>query len=112
MPKLRLNATIPPTPWTKVPNRLLDRWMPSLTDTELRVLLALVRQTSGWNREGRPTTLSYRRLQAMTGRSSEALARALRSLRDRGLIHTQPAPALRKPKPTASESEDQQDKDK
>ncbi len=71
-----------------MPNPVLDRLLPELKDTELRVLLVLIRQTFGWNRPYRPVILSYRTLKARTGRESEAIAKAIRSLRARGLIHT------------------------
>jgi hypothetical protein len=62
--------------------------MPDLKDTELRLLLTLTRATVGWNRENRSVIMSYRTLTRKTGRSSEALAKAVASLRTRGLIHT------------------------
>lgn len=71
-----------------MPNLVLDTLLPELKDTELRVLLVLIRQTLGWNRPTRPVILSYRTLKARTGRESEAIAKAIRSLRTRGLIHT------------------------
>lgn len=99
----RIKANLPGTPWTKVPNDLFDRLMPTLRDTELRVLLALVRATSGWNREGRPALLTYRALTALTGRQSEAVANAIAALTRRGLIHILGAPARRFPKKRPSE---------
>jgi hypothetical protein len=35
-------------PRTKMPNHLVDQVMPKLRDTELRVLLVLLRYTVGW----------------------------------------------------------------
>jgi predicted transcriptional regulator len=61
--------------------------MPSLKDTELRILLVLIRQTIGWQRDGRPVVLSYKTLMKKTGRHSEAIAKALHALREAGLIH-------------------------
>jgi len=85
-------------PWTKVPNHLIDRLMPTLKDTELRILLVLVRSTSGWNREGSSVPLTYRALVSRTGRHTEAIAGALRSLRDKRLIHTPEPRKARIPK--------------
>lgn len=85
--------------------------MPKLRDTELRLLLVLLRQTTGWNREGRPVILSYRTLIRRTGRQSEALARGLDSLRDRKLIVSPRAKVPRRfrlPNSSGSESEGQQ----
>lgn len=59
--------------------------MPKLRDTELRVLLTVLRQTTGWNRGS--VTLTYEALKRKTGREETALARSIRSLEDQGLIH-------------------------
>lgn len=101
MPRITLKLPGPHVPWTSTPNLLLDNLMPSLRDTELRVLLILVRQTYGWNRESRLVILSYRTLMNRTGRHSEAIARALSSLKAKGLIEmrrTKLPPRFRKPK--------------
>ncbi len=42
-----------------VPNRLVDEVLPTLKDTELRVLLIVLRQTLGW-REGSDTRARWR----------------------------------------------------
>ncbi len=105
MPKIRLSTLIPATPWTKMPNTLLDRWLPKLKDTELRVLLILVRQTTGWRQDGAEVRLSYKALMARTGRGSEAVANALRSLAFRGLIHIPRTSLLRPSKPVVPETE-------
>lgn len=88
MPKIRLLLPKAERHWTKVPNLLIDRYLPSLRDTELRVLLVLIRFTTGWNRDGRMIQLSYSRLKSLTGRQGDAIARALTSLAMRGLIHS------------------------
>lgn len=85
--------------------------MPTLKDTELRVLLVLLRQTVGWQKTGRPVVIPYRSLKKRTGRQSEAIAGALRSLRDRELIHMRFARkqlADGNPKPDDSAFEQQQ----
>ena len=98
-------------PWTKVPNIFLDRLLARLTDTETRVLLVLLRRTAGWGRPGEEVMFSYRDLQRSTGRQSEAIARALKSLERRGLIH-RPVPGMKRSIDfaafAASETEDQQ----
>ncbi len=68
---------------TPVPNDLLDRVMPALRDTELRVLLVVVRQTLGWQawpgsaqrkeRDWMTQSQPMRR----TGRASEAVSAAV-----------------------------------
>lgn len=99
MPRIRLLLPIGRSSWTKVPNRLLDRLLPELRDTELRILLHLIRQTAGWQREGKEVRLTYRQLMEATGRRSEAVASALASLRSRGLIHVAGPHAGKSPRP-------------
>ncbi len=85
MPRLRTTVFKAHLAWTRIPNFVLDRLLPSLRDTELRILLVLLRQTVGWNRPDATVVLSYRRLKAATGRESEAISKALASLAAKGL---------------------------
>ncbi len=82
--------------WHPVPVRLVDEVMPRLKDTELRVLLIVIRQTAGWKLD-RATTgsdqrakhrdwLSHSQLCRRTGRGSDAVSRAVASLAASGLI--------------------------
>lgn len=89
---------------TPVPNCLLDGWLPELTDTELRVLLVVVRATWGWQEEqGRRQRqwLSHRLLQMRTGRSSAAVSKAIEGLVQRGLLAVESGDG--QPKLTANE---------
>ncbi len=77
---------------TPVPNELLDQVMPTLRDTELRVLLVVVRQTLGWQ-DGPKTSqgkskdwLTQSQLMRRTGRASGAVARAVDALVQADLI--------------------------
>ena len=78
---------------TPVPNDLLDRVMPMLRDTELRVLLIIVRQTRGWQVGPEPAHrkerdwLTQSQLTRRTGRASEAVSRAVDALVRMGIIH-------------------------
>ncbi|MDD5527749.1 MAG: replication protein [Patescibacteria group bacterium] len=36
---------------TQVPNIVMDEWLPDLSDTELRIILIIARQTTGWGKE-------------------------------------------------------------
>jgi hypothetical protein len=87
MPRVRLLLKTSGKGWTKTPNLLIDRLLPILRDTELRVLFVILRTTTGWNREGLPVSLTYRSLVSRTGRQSEAVSRALRRLERLGAIH-------------------------
>ncbi len=95
-------------PWHPVPIRLVDEVMPHLKDTELRVLLVVLRQTWGWQADRwsdsgrhngrhkplhrknyghkRRDWLSHRQLCRRTGRGSEAVSGAVASLSASGLI--------------------------
>ena len=73
-----------------VPNALFDDLLPTLRDTELRVLLVVIRQTAGWrDQQGRTKArdwLSHRQLVKRTGRGSEAVSGAVDRLARRGLL--------------------------
>jgi len=76
---------------TPFPNYLIDEVMPTLKDTEWRVLCVIVRQTMGWKtpQSGQRKTrdwLSQSQLQARTGRATEALSRAIDTLVRRRLV--------------------------
>ena len=75
--------------FTPMPNRFIDKVMPSLTDTAWRLLCVITRQTLGWKQadsledsDERKTSdwLTHSQLIARTGRSSEAVSRALGDL--------------------------------
>jgi len=109
-----MRATLPGTgtPWTKIPNVLADRLLPGLSDTELRVLIVLIRATTGWRRDGRSVELTYRNLTRLTGRHTEALSRAIASLGEKGLIHVLGGRPSRFPKRGAPEGERATNKDR
>ena len=67
-----------------VPSVYLDEVMPWLTDTEWRVLLVVIRQTLGWNKERDWITRSQ--MAYRTGRSQDAVTRAVEGLVRCGLI--------------------------
>lgn len=87
-----INDTLPGT--VPVPNALFDQALPSLSDTELRVLLVVFRATFGWrvlDENGRWTYkrrdwLSHRQLCQRTGRGGEAVSRAVAALVGRSLV--------------------------
>ena len=78
----------PSAPWHPLPCRLTDEVLPRLKDTELRLMLVVLRQTWGWkaDREGtdprrkRRDWLSHRQLCRRTGRGSEAVSGAINGL--------------------------------
>ena len=86
-------------PWHPVPVRLVDEVMPMLKDTELRILLVVLRQTAGWRSDRlagsashkRRDWLSHRQLCRRTGRGSGAVSAAVGSLVASGLIAVEDA---------------------
>ncbi len=74
-----------------IPRRILDELMPTLKDTELRVLLLVARQTIGRiSKDGRASKdadwLSHSQLKTRTGRASEAVSAAVDTLIRSGLL--------------------------
>jgi len=112
MPKLKLTLPPPETPWMKTPFILIDQLLPKLKDTELRILLLLLRRSqSRFRKADRALIIPYRQLMEATGRQSEAISKAIGSLSRRGLIHRhRPVTqrATHKPNKPASQSEAQQ----
>ncbi len=81
-----------PAGTTALPNALFDALLPTLSDTELRVLLVVARSTLGW-REGNGRKerdwLSHAQLCRRTGRSNTPVSSAIDSLVQRGLLLVQ-----------------------
>jgi len=71
--------------FTMIKNELLDEILrQDFSKTELKVLLAIARQTWGWQKEVDDISLS--RLSEMTGISKANLSRAVNSLSEKGVI--------------------------
>lgn len=73
--------------FTPLPNEITDRLIsdPNFSNAELRVLLVILRETTGWGRDF--TTTSYSELRELSGIGSPAtISKALRGLEGRGLI--------------------------
>lgn len=83
--------SIKPSGYTPVPNALLDDLLPRLKDTELRLLLVVMRQTLGWHgstpgQRKERDWLTQRQLIARTGCATASLSRAIDSLVQQGLL--------------------------
>ncbi len=114
MPRLRLLLPSTRQAFTKIPNYLVDKLLPSLKDTEIRLIIILLRATTGFQNEGKPVTLPYHKLKKLLGRESEAISKAIDSLRSRGLIHKPSVTrrqALRNAKHKHRQTEEQQYKE-
>jgi hypothetical protein len=97
MPRIILKIPTAKMSWTKIPNQILDQHLPTLKDTELRVLLVVIRQSLGWQQPRSMVFLSYHTLARRTGRGLAALALAIRGLEQKGLIHRPIAATARRP---------------
>lgn len=77
-------------PTIPFPAKLVDLAMPSLSDSQWRVLCVIVRQTLGWTSPGGARKerdwLSHSQLRRRTGRSGGAVSSAVETLDRRGLI--------------------------
>lgn len=78
-------------PTVPLPAYLLDAVMPSLKDTELRVLLVVARSTLGWKDPvtgGRKERdwISHAQMRRRTGRAGAAVSKAVADLAGKGLL--------------------------
>ena len=76
---------------TPVPNVVFDSHLPTLTESELKVLLVVIRQTYGWidRRTGKRKTrdrISHQQFIAKTGLSRRVLSKTLKNLIAKQLI--------------------------
>lgn len=78
---------VQPPNYTAIPNVILDA-MPSFTDAELRVVLAVCRKTFGWHKER--DAISISQLETITGLSRQGVVNALGPLLDRQIIDRVP----------------------
>lgn len=69
--------------FTQIPNSVLDA-MPSFSEPELRIILAIARQTFGWHRESAILSISF--LQKATGLSNRAIVEATKKLVVRKIV--------------------------
>ncbi len=69
-----------------LPVLFVDEVLPTLKDTELRVLLVVLRQTHVARQERASVWMTSGELRRRTGRASEAVSAAIGSLSNRGLL--------------------------
>jgi phage replication O-like protein O len=82
-------ARIPAPNYTQIPNAVLDL-MADMGEAELRVVLAIARQTFGWHKKRDKISLSQ--LTKLTGMSRPAVVNGLKAGIERGLIDRTPDP--------------------
>lgn len=77
--------SLPAPNHTQTPNALLDELLPQIDSlAELKVTLAIVRQTFGWHRDEK--VLSITRLEQLTGLSREGVVSGTRKALERGAV--------------------------
>ncbi|MBK7694781.1 MAG: replication protein [Saprospiraceae bacterium] len=76
---------------TQVPNILLDTHLPNLTESELKILLVIIRQTYGWidkftGKRKIKDRISQSQFRIKTGLSKRIISKTLKMLSDKDLI--------------------------
>lgn len=74
--------------YTQVPNELFDIYMKDMGEAELKVTLAIIRQTLGWQRKR--VTFSIGNITRLTGLSWNGATAGIEAAEQRGLIHRIP----------------------
>ncbi|MBK9715966.1 MAG: replication protein [Saprospiraceae bacterium] len=77
--------------YTQIPNKLLDTHLPNLTESELKILLVIIRQTNGWidKHTGKRKTkdrITQSQFRIKTGLSKRIISKTLKMLSDKDLI--------------------------
>jgi phage replication O-like protein O len=70
--------------YTQTPNDLFDHWLPLLKESELKVILVIMRKTFGWHKK--KDKISISQLMEKTGLSRETVIIAAKSLENKGLV--------------------------
>jgi hypothetical protein len=86
-----------PTGFVPLPHYFLVKILPSLSDTELRVLLIILSRTVGWKQKDTcpaRVRLSRVALSIATGRSNTSVSQAIEGLSSKGLIAIENAMGL------------------
>ena len=68
----------------QTPNDLIDHWLPHLGESELKILLLIIRKTFGWNKERDRISLSQ--MEKFTGLSRSNVCSGINSLVEKGMI--------------------------
>jgi len=77
--------------YTQVPNILLDTYLPHLTESELKILLVIIRQTNGWidkftGKRKTKDRITQSQFRIKTGLSKRIISKTLKMLSDKSLI--------------------------
>ncbi len=76
---------------TQYPNILVDKYLPNLTESELKMILVIIRQTNGWidKRTGQRKTrdrISHGQFIQKTGLCRKVISNTIKSLVEKDLI--------------------------
>ena len=76
---------------THVPNEVFDKWLAILTESEIKILLVIIRQTYGWidrytGRRKLRDRITRTQFMKKAGLSARIVSKTLNSLLKRGLI--------------------------
>lgn len=82
-----MSSPIPAPNYTQIPNALIGM-MPRMKEAELRVTLAIARQTFGWHRER--DVISLTQLKEMTGLSRQGVINGIECGIQHGLVERRP----------------------
>lgn len=77
-------SKLPAPNYTQIPNIILDDLLPKMGEAELRVILAIARQTFGWHKASDRISLSQ--LQEITGMSRPGVLSGISAGLERGII--------------------------
>lgn len=77
-----------PPNYTQTPNTLFDL-MPTMSNQELRVTLAIIRKTKGWHKQ--EDELSLTQLQEVTGLSRQGVINGVKQALKRGTVYRKPS---------------------
>jgi len=76
---------------TQVPNNLFDKYLPNLTESELKILLVIIRQTNGWidkitGERKRRDRITQSQFVSKAGISPRIVSKSLKMLSKKSLI--------------------------
>lgn len=77
---------------TQVPNIFFDLHLPSLTESELKILLIIIRQTNGWidrntGKRKSQDRISHSQFIIKTGLSRRVISKAIENLISKGIVN-------------------------
>lgn len=76
---------IPLPNWTAIPNLVLDEWMRTMDESELKVVLTVARKTIGWQKER--DRISLTQFMALTGMARQSVLNGISKALDRHAIY-------------------------